>query len=435
MASLSNILGSTFGFWGWNRKTHVTSTLARFQFTRMKHDASTWRDAITEMENAYLPFRVKAQRVYMDTVLNPHVWACMQRRKDQVLLKNFGFFNGEKENEELTKLFNKKWFNLFMEHAIDSVFYGYSLIELGSIINDELPELGIVPRENVSPDRLNAASIVYMTSGVDFLDPSNEYYNWTVWIDTPSERGTSRCGYGLLYRVALMEIYLRALLGSNASYNDKYGMPIRHGKTDKLEGKEYDELVDALDKMGENAYIVTDKMDEIELIQPSSGQGQGYKTYENFEQRLHKLISKVILGHADAMDSQAGRLGAQQGEDNPVYQSLLAIEKKDCDMVARVVNDLLIPKLLAIGFKIPVGFEFRFKNDKELAEVKQAKDLSYKATADFVKTFADAGMKISKDWLEKYTDIEFDEPTDVEVDPKKAMSNYKSMLNRIYPNV
>ena len=424
-------LGSYFGFWSWNKRTHITSTFARFQFTRMKQDIQTWRDAMSEMENAYLPFRVKAQRVYMDTVLNPHVWACMEKRRNQLLLKDFGFFNGETELKEVSELFNAVWFKQLISHAHDAKYYGYSLIEFGDLVNDRFPDLSLVPRENVSPDRQNAVSIIYKVDGVNFLDPSNEYYDWTVYVDTPSERGTSRCGYGLLYRVALCEIYLRNILGSNANYNDKYGMPIRHGKTDKTQGDEYDALVEALDKMGENAYIVTDKMDEIELIQPSSGQGQGYKTYENLEQRLQKLISKLILGHADAMDSTVGKLGSQQGEDNPIHEALEAIEKMDCSHIENVINDIVIPKLLKLGFKIPVGARFKFKNDKEAAEVKAKQDASLKATADFVKTFADAGYKVDLEQLKKYTGWNFEQSEDTPV-PNKVSQNIQNKLKALY---
>ena len=390
---------------------NLNRSISPVNFTRIKHDIASWRDAISEMELAYFPHRVKTQRIYMDTVLNGHVDACMKRRMNLTMLKDFCFYNGEKEDKDSTELFKSKWFYEFMRYSLEANFHGYSLISLGDIENNSFPNLQLVKRENVSPDRLMVGSFIYaINSGIHFMDESQKddagqsYYDWTVWVDTPSDKGTSNCGYGILYKIAYYEILLRNLTGFNANYVELYGQPIRWAKTNKLEGDEYDALADAMDQMGESASIITDTQDEITLLE-SNGTGTGYKSYDNFEKRLEQKISKVILGHSDALDSTPGKLGNQDGEESMAAQALEDIETVDSRFIENVVNDTLIPKLIKIGYPIKQGLVFKFKNDKEKQEIRIQKDKSNAVTAGYVLQLANAGYKPDAKWLSEFMDV------------------------------
>lgn len=429
-SGIRNFLPSVSFSFGNKSKRAISSFISQFQFTRLKHDITMWRDALYEMENAYFPHRVKAQRVYIDTVINSHVHSCISRRIDLVLLKEFELVNGETCDDKATELLRSEWFTNLLRYSLEADLYGYSLIELGDIVDNSFPNLRVVPRENISPDREVLSRITYNISGEAFNDPTYELYPWVIWVNTPSDKGTSRCGYGLLYKVANLEIFLRNLLGSNANYNDRYGMPLRHAKTAKTEGDEYEKLVAAVRDAGENAWLVTDLQDEINFEVAQAGNGQGFKTYENFEQRLEKKISKVLLGHADALDSTPGKLGGDQGEKSPVSQALEDLESSLATKMENLINDQVIPKLLTIGFPIAPGLRFRFKNDKEKEEIREKKDASLQATATAVKTFSDAGYEVDEKWLCEHTEIplkkkEIPEPikTGLEEKTKQAIKN------------
>lgn len=414
---------------GHTGKRNLNSLIAAFQFTRLKHDIGGWRQAIGEMEQAWFPHRVKAQRIYIDTVVNSHVHSCLERRYDLVLLKEYGLYAGEECDEKQTELLRAEWVTNLMKYALEADPFGYSLISLGDIVDNKFPNLTLVPRENISPDREQLCSIVYQVSGEQFNDPTNEIYNWCIWVNTPSDKGTSKCGYGLLYKVANLEIFLRNLLGSNANYNERYGQPMRHAKSTKLDGPEYDQLVAAVRDAGENSWVVTDPTDEIIFIEAKGGgAGQGFKTYDNFETRLEKKISNVFLGHPDALHSTAGKIGGNQdGDNSAVQQALEDLETKLCTRIENLFNDQVIPKLLAIGFPIQPGLKFRFKNDKEKEEIRKKQDESLQATATAVKTFSDAGYEVAEKWLQEHTGIEITkkqepkpEQEEEKLDPKTA---------------
>lgn len=211
----------TFGLSDTSKKMsarRIGSVIAPYQFTRIKQDVRLWRDAITEAELAWYPHRVKMQRIFMDTILNGHVLACLNKRKNLTLLKKYAIYNGDKIDEKATELLQAEWFHNLLDYSLEAKFFGYSLIQLGDLVDNKFPNLTIVKRENVSPDRLNITSLVYSVSGIDFMNPEevdeegNSFFDWSLYVSTPSDKGQSICGYGLLYNIALYEILLRNIL-------------------------------------------------------------------------------------------------------------------------------------------------------------------------------------------------------------------------------
>jgi hypothetical protein len=421
----------------WRGTTNVEKNLRGYitpvQLQRIRHDVQMWRDAVKEAEQAWYPHRVRMQRMFNDTILNGHVYSCLKRRKDLTLLRDWEFKNAKDEvNEDVNQLFNKKWFANLLEYAIEAKFFGYSLITLGDFENDNFPELSIIRRFNISPDRLNVTSYVYSLSGAQFLE--EPYADWHVWVDTPTDVGIAKVGYGLLYYVAIYEIICRNVLGFNTDAAELYGMPIRKGKTTKTNEDERAAFESALANMGSAGYILTDLMDEVELVE-TKGSGQGFKIYESLELRCEKKISKIILGHADALDSIPGKLG-NSGEKSPVQVALDDTAAVDAAFLEDVVNDVLLPKLRKIGMAIPDDVKFCFSNNHELVEQRKNEDANNKLTADIALAMKNAGLEMDAKYFEERTGI----PTlKVEApavpkqnEPQKFSAKIKNKLDEFY---
>lgn len=379
--------------------------------SRIRQDVGTWRHALLQAELAWYPQRVLMQEMYADTIINAHVQACIQKRKNLTLLKGFHFCDSEgKTNKELTELFNKKWMYDLISYALDAKFFGYSLIKLGDCVNNEFPDVGIIRRSNVSPDRQNVTRYAYSISGVNFTD--EDVSDWHVWVPTVTDVGaqvqTKPCGYGLLYSVAYYEIFLRNMTGNNGDYVEVFGQPLKHAKTFKREGFERNNLEKALQSMAGNAYIITDPSDEIDFIDGSTGKGN--EIYGNFEERLEKKISKILLGHASAMDATPGKLG---GED-PAADALKEIQSTDCRDLEHIINSELIPRLRNIGFIIPEGIYFKTLNNEEKQAQRAAEDEANKKTAEMVKIFKDAGLTVDPKSISKITGLKFVGVSDAE---------------------
>lgn len=408
---------------------------------RVKTDMVGWENAMKQMEQPVLPFRYFAQQIYKNTILNSQVAACMQKRKNLTLLKEFHLCdeNGQ-TNEDATKLINNQWFRNGLNYILDAQAFGYSLIGFGDVVEGRLPELGVIRRENVSPDRLVLASIYSSPYGIEFMNPSaldangTSWFDFTLYIPTSSDLGVSKCGYGYLYKAAQYEILLRALLSWNATFVELYGQPIRWGKTNKDEGDERNRFAKALDEMGGNAWILTDTEDDLQLLD-AKGSGTGWNAYDNLEQRSNKAISAIILGHKDAIDSTPGKLGSGQGE-SPVNKALDEIESIDSRFCEYIVNDLWIPKLIKLGIKIPIGLRFEFKNDLEKQQIRENEDKNNAVVAGIAFNIKQAGGEIDWKYFTDRTGIpvtktDVEEPEENNSFPEKVQNK----LKKTYGNV
>lgn len=432
MSLITNIFNKLGGKPSVKKAQAIHKGFRRLQLHRTRQNVNTWRDAIAEAERDFHAHRVKMQNLFNDTVQNGHVFACMEARKDLTLLRDFCVKSGEKELEDLAQMFKRaRWFRDLVNHILDAKFYGYSLIALGDLVDSGFPDLSVTPRWLVSPDRLDVVTYPYNTHGTEFLKPP--YDDWHIWVPTPTENGYSTCGYGLLYKVSLYEVIARINLGFNTSYSEIFGMPFRAAFTDSTEDEYRAELASMLSEMGSAGWGVFDKEDVLEFVQPNSGTGSGFMVYDNLEKRCEAKISKLILGHADALDSVPGKLG-NQNEESPAYKALKAKQTKDGSDVEAVLNDQVLPKLRKLGFAIPEDARFEFRNDEEKYNARRREDESNKVTSDIAKTMKDAGLQMSAEYFTERTGIPALPVAEAEPmqPPAKGFKSIENKLRELY---
>lgn len=401
------------------------------QLTRIRQDAETRRQAVSEAEQDYFPFRVKMQRLYLNTSENGYIMACIDRRKDLTLLRKWEFKNsaGNVDEKVMAYFFDivdgkpmkKEWFNNFLSYVLDAEYYGYSLIFLGDIENGEYKGTCIEKRWLVSPDRYMISPYENMIHGDNFMTDENIKDNY-VYVSTPNKIGTSPCGYGLFYELSIYEIFLRNLMGFNGDFIEVNIAPFRQIKSYTTEESERDKLEQVARDMGSNGYAVTEP--EVEIVfHPSGGSGTGYNAYDNFEKRLESKIAQVVLGHADAMSSIPGKLGNDNGE-SPAQQALEDKQTRDGEFVLAIVNKMLLPRMRAHGFMIPDDVKGCLMNDNEEDELaNNITDLAVKMKS--------AGLQMDAKYFTEKTKIPVAEQ--VAMIPKQALpSNISNRLSRIY---
>lgn len=399
------------------RQTAIAKNLANIispvQLQRLRHDLKMWREAIMQAERAWWPYRVRMQQMYIDNVLNGHVYSLMERRKDLTLIRKYKICDDKGvQSDVLTQALQAQpWFYAFQSYALDAIFYGYSLISMGDIEDDKMQGVSIIPRWFVSPDRYEVGSFVYATSGPDFRQ--EPYAPWHVYVPTQSDNGVSPCGYGLLYNIAQYEIILRNTLGFNADFVELFSQPYRVGKTSKTEEWERAEMESALRNMGSRGFAVVDPDETIEFVE-SKLSGTGWQGYSALMEYCQKNISKLILGHADGMDSTPGKLGGQQGgsdtfgeSSSPSDQAMRDKQTKDGRFMEPIINTQLFPKTnkLPIDFKVPDGYHFEYTNDQEVEQLRNREDNSNLTTAKIAQTMTLAGLQMSPDYFQDRTGI------------------------------
>lgn len=349
-------------------------TLPHMPLMRLRQDAETRREAIAEMEAGMFPFRTKIQRLYLNTIENGYVSACINKRKDLTLLRKWEFVDQNGNNVpsvqalfcDITRngISNKLWFNNLLNYVLDAQFFGYSLIYLGDIVNNEFVGTSVYKRGNISPDRMILSDYEGVLFGTEFLkDP---YRLTNLWVSTNDKYGQSNCGYGLLFEVSIYEILLRNLLGFNGDYIEVNIAPFRQIKTVKTNEDEREALFQEALNMASNGVALTDPTDEIIFHQ--TGNWNGHMAYASFEERLEAKIAQIILGHADSMASIPGKLG-NDNTDSPAQKAMLDKQSIDGVFVTGIINKLLIPKMRELGFSIPEGVTAMMVNDNEKNEI------------------------------------------------------------------
>lgn len=407
---------------------NVSRTIAPVQFPRVKMDMREWRDAITEAEMPIFPYRVKMQQIYQDLILDAHVYACWQKRKRLTLLKKPAFFDANNKVAQQNRgldFIHTQWWNTLCDYLLDAQGYGYQLVSLGDIVEGQFPGVSVVRRQNISPDREIVSPVIYMIDGIHYADPDykarsyffdkekeisftspdslntsgESYYDWHIWVKTPNPFGMSSCGYGIFYQVAMFAILMRNNRNHNADFVEMFAQPIRWLKTNKTNETERGQAEIALQNMGSNAYIITDKGDELQLLQnPTTG--NVWESYASLEERCKKAITAVILGHEDCMSSIPGKLGAEQGNDNsPVNKALREVECEQDKWLCSVINDNVLPKLRNLGFEIPESYTYGYLNNDELNEIAEIDNKRKSEVANIIETLSRAGYKVDEKYV------------------------------------
>lgn len=404
------VTGSNFANGKGDANRNLANYITPVQLNRLKTDVSMWREGVAEMERAWWPFRVKVQRNLIDTVINGHVYSLMERRKDLTLLRKYKICDEKKvQSDVLTQALEaQEWFFNFQSYALDALGYGYSLISLGDIVANAMQDVTLVPRWHVSPDRLTVSNIIYSTSGKSFVD--GPAADWHVYVKTQSDHGVSPCGYGYLYPIALYEIFLRNTLGYNGDFVELYSQPYRLGKTAKTTEPERGDFAQALQNMGSNGWAMIDHDDDIQFLETALG-GTGYQGYASLEERCQKTVSKIILGHADAMDSTPGKLGSGQGkgetDGSPVATAMADKQTRDGRFMESLINRQLFPKTNKLGFdfKIPEGYRLEYSNDAQVQQERKKENDSNLQTAQIAQTMSQAGLQMDQKYFTERTGI------------------------------
>lgn len=378
------------------------------QMFRIRTDLERYRIAVTAAENIYNPQRYQYYQIGEAVILDAHVSAALQQLKNLILSREFCVLNPDgKENEEKTKLIRTKWFRDYLDLAMDSVFWGHSLIQFDSIIDvnghDEFKDVFLVPRIYVKPEFHIVTSDYASMTGTDYLE--KPYKNWVIGVGKPKD-------LGLLLKIAPLQIWKKNALGAWSEFVEKFGVPIRIGKTLVRDEASRKNMTDMLKNMGVSAWGVFDLEDLIEIVESKSQ--DAYEVFDMMIQRCNSEISKLILGQTSTLEEKAFVGSAEVHER--VLQGYSDLYEK---FIYGVNNYQLVPMLNALGFGLE-GLTIACEAEDEWTLEQKGK-----FDVELIKT---GKYKFAPEYLkEKYgTEVEeVEEQEDPQVaQVKKALKNY-----------
>jgi hypothetical protein len=371
------------------------------QLQRVRQDAQKFNIALQAAESPMYPNRFLLMQTYQQIWLDAQLQSAVLQRKSKILCKKFMVCGPDGEvDESKTAYFNQKWFYDFQNLALDSIFWGFSCVQFGAIVNDKYSSVELIPRIYVVPEfslvRTNTATV---TEGKHFDE--SPYNNWCIGVGEKKD-------LGLMMYLAPYVIWKKNAMAAWAEFAEVFGSPIRIGKTDVRDEATRINMINMLKNMGVASYAVLDTNDEIELMQAS--RTDAYAVFDKMVERCNSEISKIILGQTGTTDEKA-----YSGSAN-VHEGVAAmISKQDTLKMQFVIENQLVPMMIRNGFDLS-GCTFKYDDSESLPLIEQAK-----IDASFMPY-----VKFEKEYLESKYNIELsDEEMEIEKVANKLKNLYK----------
>ena len=330
----------------------LTAQLMQQTDSLTKKDIATWRQAWQMAIGIDNPKRGVLYDIYSDCLVDLHLTGCIGQRKGKTLQKDFLIVGKDgKKNEQVTNLFKKEWFLDFIDIALDSRFWGHSLIQLGDIVRDDdglrFNGVELVPRKHVCPE----FGVILREASDDPKDgisyKEGDFANWCIEVGKPRD-------LGLLLKCAPACISKKNMLAFWDMFGEIFGAPMRVARTNTQDAAERSRIEKSLDNMGAAFWALFPEGTDIEIKE--SSRGDAYNVYDKRVDRCNSELSKGTLMQTMTIDS--GSSLSQSETHLEIFEDVIAA---DARFIAYVVNDKLIPLMIKHGFPLK-GLSFEWDN-------------------------------------------------------------------------
>lgn len=333
-----------------NRPNKLLDQLIASQTARGRKDIRQWRTAIQAAENVENPNRSLLYNIYDEIDLDSHLTNEIQKRILAVKGARFAMYKDDDSiDADATKLFRKPWFYQFIDLAMQSIFWGHSLIQIDELKEDgSIKKLKLVDRKHVVPERGLFKIRQNDDKGILYRE-DKKFSGWLI------EVGETK-NFGLLNKAVPHILYKRFAQAAWSEYCEIFGMPLRIGKTNVKDDESLYRMEQMLLNMATAAYGIVDDEEEIEFIESQRTDGSLYSGLLNFcNAEISKLINSAVIGEA----SQGGSRSKEEvGQD--IGEKLT---KADKQWLEGFINEDLKPILISFGYP---DLEFQFEKGKNL---------------------------------------------------------------------
>ncbi len=357
----------------------------RFYESLYRKEINDWLQARENRRDPFNAITYPIQQLYKDAMLDNHLQGAIENRilrvlnKDFVLKDNEGNIDRNRSNQ-----IQIRWFRHIIRKALESKFYGYSLIYVNDL-NFPTRQVIDLPRENVMPERGKLVKNAFnpQSESIDYKD----FPNYFLYIQLNAD------SYGILERIAPLTIFKRHSWASWDELEQIFGVPIRIARTMINTQKHKDDLQMWLETMGSASYAIFDKQTEIEIKE--NNHADVFNIFYMKIQAVNKEISKGIVGQTMTMDDGASQ--SQAEVHMQIYNEIISADIQD---IQDWVTDDLFPVLRAHGFDIPEGYYM------SVAE-KDVMKPSDKIAIDAI--LLQNGFNIKPDYIEQFYGTPLDE--------------------------
>lgn len=394
-------------------RTQIVSRIIKRQQIRQREDVGDWVDALLMAENVDHPDRSQLIKIFKQVDLDGHITGIINAFKDKIKARPFMIVdsNGD-ENEDLTERFEKEWFFKFLDFIIEAPFWGFSLVELGDIVDDGFPNIQMIPREYVVPERELVKKDLHQ--GLNRTEQTVFRYNerplkdWFIFIGEEKNMG-------LFNKVAPHALSKKNLFAEMWEYAELFGMPIRKGHTDLNDPERRKNMENMVRDMGSAPWAVLDKDDVIDFVERSET-SDATAVFIDPIKISNEEISKTFASQVATFDEKAFVGSAEVQE-----RIFVDVTISKMRTVKFVVNNQLFPRMV-FHRMLPPGSKFKWKEEEKLTVIQKS---------GIIKEMSDSGYQFSAETVTKEVGIEV-ESIKVEGEPGEPVNTIMNEVQALY---
>ena len=351
--------------------------------TMQSKNLAEWKSAIQLATDPENPDRSSLRTLYENLLLDNHLASVIDSRILFCQRSTFKIVSesGE-ENEELSKLFERTWFEELVRLILMARFQGTTLIELFDVDEmGELLEVNEIPLGYFNPKK----GIITKTPGEDKGWPYKDGTMANYYLQVGKDKDL-----GMLAQVAPIVLAKKLGIGAWLDFVEKYGVPPLFIITDREDDIRLNQLFEAAQSFKSNHFMVGRGNEKFEVPSISSNNPSG--AFDPLVERANSEISKRFLGGTGLTDEK-GFVGSVE------IQFKLAKDRFESDklMIKNVMNKLVFIRLIKLSPVYSALSNHYFEWDN--AEIRTSKE-----TAELVNILGNQ-FEIDPEWVEQQTGV------------------------------
>lgn len=342
-----------------------------------------WKMAILMATNPDNPNFLFLYQLYENLKLDNHLISVIESRILHSQRSNFKIVDEKgNENEELSWLLERTWFEDFIHLSLKSKFEGRKLLEIFETTDTgELATITEIPMPNFSPKLGIITKNNGETNGWDYRE--GIYANYYLQVGKDKD-------LGVLSQMAPVILAKKLAMGAWLDFIEKYGIPPLFITTERDDDKRSNELYDMAVNFKASNFMIGRGNDKFEV--PNLTTNNSQSVYDALIARANSEMSKRILG-GTALTDEKSYVGSAE------IQYQLARDRFESDklFLSNLINRQLFPRLVKLS---PVYAPF----EKHYFEWDNAEVFDSAKLADLVTKFGQQ-FYIDPEYIEKKTGI------------------------------
>ena len=396
-------------------RTQIASRIILRQQVRQREDVGDWRHALLLAESADHPDRTELIKVFKDVDLDGHITGIVSSIKNKIKSKPFMIVNAQGElDEDKTALFEKEWFFKFIDFIVEAPFWGYSLVQLGNIKDDGFPDIEMIPREYVVPERELVKKDLF--EGTNRNGQNAFFYNelplkeWFIFIGEKKDMG-------LFNKATPHALSKKNMFTEMWEYAELFGMPIRKGHTDLNDPERRKNMENMVRQMGSAPWAVLDKDDVIDFVERQSSDPSN--VFIEPIKLSNEEISKAFAGQVATFDEKSF-VGSAEVQERMFNEFIITFMRN----TKFIINNQLITRMV-FHRMIPSGFSFKWKAEEILSITDRSKIIT-----DLTKV----GYGFTPETVTEEVGIKIEDFSTPAPRPPEAITTIMNDVNELYKN-